>query len=91
MPDRWIGRRGPVEWPARSPDLTPMDFFLWGVLKDMVYSEKPKSIDNLKQIIREKIQLVNSDKDLCKKVCHSVKDRLEKIIKHEGVQIEAYL
>ncbi|KMQ82211.1 hypothetical protein RF55_23784 [Lasius niger] len=22
-PDRWIGRAGPVAWPARSPDLTP--------------------------------------------------------------------
>lgn len=26
-PNRWIGRRGPTEWPARSPDLTPLDFF----------------------------------------------------------------
>lgn len=26
-PERWIGRRGPVEWPARSPDLNPLDFF----------------------------------------------------------------
>ena len=24
---RWIGRRGSVEWPARSPHLTPLDFF----------------------------------------------------------------
>ena len=29
FPDRWLGRRGPIEWPARSPDLTPLDFFLW--------------------------------------------------------------
>jgi hypothetical protein len=27
---RWLCRRGPHEWPARSPDLTPCDFFLWG-------------------------------------------------------------
>ena len=26
--DKWIGRCGPIEWPARSPDLSPMDFFL---------------------------------------------------------------
>jgi hypothetical protein len=25
--DRWIGRRGQIEWPARSPDLTRLDFF----------------------------------------------------------------
>ena len=26
--DRWIGRKGSIEWPARSPDLTPLDYFL---------------------------------------------------------------
>ena len=25
FPNRWIGRRGPVEWVPRSPDLTPLD------------------------------------------------------------------
>ncbi|GFS72586.1 uncharacterized protein NPIL_493121 [Nephila pilipes] len=28
LPNRWIGRRGFVEYPPRSPDLTPLDFFL---------------------------------------------------------------
>ncbi|KOC60757.1 hypothetical protein WH47_06903 [Habropoda laboriosa] len=28
--ERWIGRRGTVRWPARSPDLTPLDF-IYGV------------------------------------------------------------
>ena len=23
---QWIGRRGPVEWPPRSPDRNPLDF-----------------------------------------------------------------
>ena len=26
--EQWIGRYGPFRWPARSPDLTPLDFFL---------------------------------------------------------------
>ena len=30
FPNGWIGRRGFVEYPPRSPDLTPLDFFLWG-------------------------------------------------------------
>lgn len=25
---RWIGRGGPVQWPPRSADLTPLDFYL---------------------------------------------------------------
>ncbi|CAH1986618.1 unnamed protein product [Acanthoscelides obtectus] len=28
FPDRWIGRRGVNEWPPRSPDLSPLDFFM---------------------------------------------------------------
>ncbi|EFN63727.1 hypothetical protein EAG_00069, partial [Camponotus floridanus] len=31
--DRWIGRGGSHLWPARSPDLNPLDYFLWGYLK----------------------------------------------------------
>ena len=34
--ERWIGRRGFIEWQPRSPDLSPCDFLLWGVLKDRV-------------------------------------------------------
>lgn len=25
--ERWIGRNGTIPWPARSPDITPLDFF----------------------------------------------------------------
>ncbi|GFV95744.1 uncharacterized protein TNCV_1727941 [Trichonephila clavipes] len=28
--DRLISRFGPVNWPPRSCDLTPLDYFLWG-------------------------------------------------------------
>ena len=31
---RWIGRAGPVACPAKSPDLIPLDFFLWGFMKE---------------------------------------------------------
>ena len=34
---RWIRRNGPIAWPARSPDQTPLDFFLWGHIKTLVY------------------------------------------------------
>ncbi|KAJ4430736.1 hypothetical protein ANN_19327 [Periplaneta americana] len=36
FPNRWIGRSGPVRWPARSRNLTPLDFFFWGAVKDRV-------------------------------------------------------
>lgn len=34
---RWIGRGGPIAWPPRSPDLNPVDFFVWGYYKELVY------------------------------------------------------
>ena len=51
--DNWIGRGGPVHWPARSPDLTPVDFFLWGHIKAQVYATPPASLDDLKHRIHE--------------------------------------
>ena len=34
--NRRIGRGGPISWPARFPDMTPLDFYLWGHLKSVV-------------------------------------------------------
>ncbi|GBO98416.1 Transposable element Tc3 transposase [Eumeta japonica] len=33
FPNSWIGRDGPIPWPPRSPDLTPLDFYVWGRAK----------------------------------------------------------
>jgi len=32
----WIGRGGTITWPTRSPDLTPLEFSVWGYVKDKV-------------------------------------------------------
>lgn len=55
---RWIGRRGTIEWPARSPDLTPLDFFLWGYLKSKVYFNRPNSLQELAERITEEINRI---------------------------------
>jgi hypothetical protein len=43
LPGRWIGRASAADnifctWPPRSPDPTVCVFFLWGFVKDNVYS-----------------------------------------------------
>lgn len=58
FPNRWIGRRGTIEWPPRSPDLTPLDYFLWGYLKERVYKTRPVNIDDLKQRISNEIDTI---------------------------------
>ena len=53
--DRIISRNSDFEWPPRSPDLTASDFWLWGYLKDKVYVNKPRTIQELKSNIRQEI------------------------------------
>ncbi|GFT94949.1 putative transposable element [Trichonephila clavipes] len=50
--DRLISRFGPVNWPPRSCDLTPLDYFLWGYVKSLVYADKPQTLDHLEDIRR---------------------------------------
>jgi hypothetical protein len=82
---RWIGRRGPIEWPPRSPDMTPLDFWLWGYLKDKVYAEKPRTIDELKQLIMEKMTEIPAE--MIERVTESVTARMHLCIELEGAQI----
>jgi len=41
--NRWLGRGGPIPWPSRSPDLKPLDHYLWGHMKTLVYETKVHS------------------------------------------------
>jgi len=43
FPNRWLGRGGPVAWPPRSPDLKPIDYYLCGHMKTLVYETKVDS------------------------------------------------
>ena len=56
FPGKWTGRRGPIEWAPRSPDLTPLDFFLWGYLKQKVYMTPIKDLAELRLKITEHCQ-----------------------------------
>ena len=47
-----ISRNGDQNWPPRSCDLTPCEFFLWGFVKSRVYANKPQIIPELKVEIR---------------------------------------
>ncbi|GFV33824.1 uncharacterized protein TNCV_1516201 [Trichonephila clavipes] len=50
--DRLISPFRPVNWPPRSCDLTPLDYFLWGYVKSLVYADKPQTLEHLEDIIR---------------------------------------
>ena len=52
FPNMCIGRGLPLLWAARSHDLTPVDFFLWGFVKDKAYSTKVRNLVVVKQQMR---------------------------------------
>ena len=49
--DRIMSRRDDVVWPPRSCDLIPLDYYLWGAVKDKYYANKPETNDALKRTI----------------------------------------
>ncbi|GBN08985.1 hypothetical protein AVEN_215963-1 [Araneus ventricosus] len=51
-----IGYGGCVEWPPRSPDLNPLDCFLWewrGCIKQRVYATRPPTLQELRNRITD--------------------------------------
>jgi len=81
----WIGRGGPQPWPARSPDLTPMDFFLWGHLKDLVYERPVDSRDDLWQRIVQGCNKVRENSaTIFPRVRENFVKRLRKCISENG-------
>jgi hypothetical protein len=73
---RWIGRRGSIEWPARSPDLSPCDFFFWGYLKNIVYRKRPSTVAELGDPITQACAKVPIE--MSTKACRSVAERFER-------------
>jgi len=41
----------PALWPPNSPDLNPVDYTVWSLLQERVYSTKILDIDELKRSI----------------------------------------
>lgn len=83
---KWIGRGGALHWPARSPDLTPLDFFLWGYLKNNVYRHRPDNLQQLEEIIQQEFSKVSNH--MCQNAMDAFINRLVKCIDIDGKQVE---
>jgi len=58
FPGRWVGTGGPTAWPPGSLDLTPLLFFAWGFIKDVVYRRKVRDLADFRQRIIEAVELI---------------------------------
>ncbi|GBM83578.1 hypothetical protein AVEN_99441-1 [Araneus ventricosus] len=50
-----------MAWPPRYPDIMPLDLYLWGYVKQHVYSERINDNNHLKQRITDVIHSVTPD------------------------------
>lgn len=82
FPGRVISRFGDINYPPRSCDLTPLDFFLWGFVKDKVYYNAPETTATLKNNIREVIGEIKPE--LCKIVMGNFIKRISLCSKLRG-------
>ena len=81
FPERLISLRGDLPWPARSPDLTPCDFFLWGYLKSIVYNDHPQTLFHLKNICNANADIPVS---MLERVEENFKKRVSQCIDNGG-------
>lgn len=87
FPMRWIGRNSPFElWPPRSPDITPLDFYFWGVVKNTVYKTRPRNRDELCARIRQACNEISAVE--LRRVVHHNQKRIEKCIRLRGGLVE---
>ena len=59
--EQFISRFGPVDWPPRSCDITPLDFYLCGYVKSKCFMDKPATIEALEANITEVISEIPTE------------------------------
>ena len=74
------------DWPPHSPDLNPLDFFLWGYLKSKVYSPLPLTLAQLEQNIRREVAAL--DPNMVLRALRDVRERCQAVIAANGGYIE---
>lgn len=89
FPAHWIGRRGSIEWPPRSPDLPPLDIFLWGYLKGVFNKTQPNSLEDLRHRIT--VACGEITPVMLQNVRNSVEQRLYYCLEVNGSQFEHLL
>lgn len=87
--EQWLGNNGPIRWPARSPDLTPLDFFLWGFLGNKIYRHRSDNIGQLREKFEVALRSVSNIH--IRNALNGVRKRCQWCINQNGHQFEHLL
>jgi hypothetical protein len=82
FPQHVISRGGDVPLPVLSPDLSECDYFLWGYLRSKFFISKPRTIEELKQRIKEDIAAI--PEQICRRATKNLREGFEKCLGNGG-------
>ena len=89
--NRIIGLGHDVEWPPRSPDLTPYDFFMWGYLKDRVFSTgPPQNIDHLRRRISNEFDALRRQPEFIRRAVRDMHKRAILCVERNEGHVEGH-
>lgn len=91
FPERWIGRGGPVPWAPRSPECNPLDFFLWGYLKTLVYATPINTVQELRERIINSCEVIRNTPGIFERVRQSMVRRMEACVLVNGGHFQQLL
>jgi DDE superfamily endonuclease/Helix-turn-helix domain (DUF4817) len=78
-----------IPWPPRSPDMTPLDFSIWGFVKECIYQQPIHNIEDLQERARGAFRTLSNIH--LHNACSNVRKRCELCIEHHGGHFEKYL
>ena len=76
----------PNMWPPSSPDLNPMDYYVWGVVEKETNKRPHSTKESLKATILHVMGILQEEPLIL--ACSRFRNRLEAVIEAEGVFIE---
>ena len=86
--DRVVALHHEKEWPARSPDMNPCDYFLWGYLKHKVFTTQPQTLVELRDKINTEVAALKQDPLLVKRSVRDMVRRTQLCIEGDGGHVE---
>uniref|UniRef100_V5GT01 Transposable element Tc3 transposase n=1 Tax=Anoplophora glabripennis TaxID=217634 RepID=V5GT01_ANOGL len=89
--NRLISLNAEHEFPPRSCDITPCDFFLWPYLKNTIFELPIPDLNHLQARLIDKIREINNTPSILENVFNSLRNRCEKCLEQGGGHFQQLL
>jgi len=88
-PGKWMGRGGPIHWPARSPDLNVLDYFVWGHVKDLIEHRRDGNEDEIREAILAAFNAITPE--MAHRATRNIARRADFCLRERGRHFEQFL